>query len=147
MSNIKNGGAQMKIYIDGACSPNPGTGKAVAIVEKAGVLSKVKLIKKLPEATNNIAEYNALLLALEYVRSNVLGITMDSKPKQITICTDSKLIHGHMNENWKINVNIALVTRAKKLLHELRETGIEITIKWIPREKNVAGVMIENGEI
>jgi ribonuclease HI len=137
----------MKIYIDGACSPNPGHGRAVAIVEKTETSSRVKLTKKLQDVTNNIAEYNALLLALEYIKSNVLGITMERKPKQITIYTDSKLINGHMNESWKVNVNIALVTKSKKLLHEIKETGIEIIIKWVPREKNIAGVMIENGEI
>lgn len=137
----------MKIYIDGACSPNPGHGRAVAIVEKTETSSRVKLTKKLQDVTNNIAEYNALLLALEYIKSNVLGITMERKPKQITIYTDSKLINGHINESWKVNVNIALVTKSKKLLHEIKETGIEIIIKWVPREKNIAGVMIENGEI
>jgi ribonuclease HI len=137
----------MKIYVDGACSPNPGRGRAVAIVEKTDCSSRVKLTKRLQEATNNIAEYNALMLALEYIKSDVIGGTMEIKPKQITICTDSKLINGHMNEAWKVNKNIALVTRAKKLLHEIKETGIEIMIKWVPREKNIAGVMMENGEI
>ena len=147
MPYTKDGGVEMKIYIDGSCCPNPGKGKAVAIIEKTEFHSKEKLMKKLPDVTNNVAEYNALILALEYIQSRVLGIATGIKPKQITICTDSKLIQGHMNENWKINKNVELVTRAKKLLHELRETGIEITINWVPREKNVAGVMIENGEI
>ena len=137
----------MKIYIDGSCSPNPGNGRAVAIVEPIINSTKIKLTKRLSEATNNIAEYSALILALEYIKSDLLSITTECRPKQIIICTDSKLINGHMNENWKVNANIALVTRAKKLLNEIRATGIKIMIEWLPREKNIAGVMLENGEI
>ena len=74
----------MKIYVDGACSPNPGRGRAVAIIEKTDYSSKVKLTKRLQDATNNIAEYNALILALEYIQSDVLRITMEKKPKKIT---------------------------------------------------------------
>jgi ribonuclease HI len=85
-------------------------------------------------------------LALNYIE-NAMNDIKQQKIKKITIYTDSKLIVGHINEGWKINANIALVTRAKKILNELKEKGINIAIEWVPRHKNLAGIKIENGEI
>jgi ribonuclease HI len=132
----------MNIYIDGECKPNPGKGRSVVVIEnKNGEPIKIK--KKLNDATNNIAEYEALILALEHITKNIV----DALTEKITIYTDSKLIWGHINKNWKVNSNKSIVDKAKNLLKDINEIGIEVDIRWIMRDKNVAGIMIENGEI
>jgi ribonuclease HI len=132
----------MNIYIDGECKPNPGKGRSVVVIEnKNGKPIKIK--KKLNDATNNIAEYEALILALEHITKNIV----DALTEKITIYTDSKLIWGHINKNWKVNSNKSIVDKAKNLLKDINEIGIEVDIRWIMRDKNVAGIMIENGEI
>jgi ribonuclease HI len=132
----------MNIYIDGECKPNPGKGRSVVVIEnKNGEPIKIK--KKLNDTTNNIAEYEALILALEHITKNIV----DALTEKITIYTDSKLIWGHINKNWKVNSNKSIVDKAKNLLKDINEIGIEVDIRWIMRDKNVAGIMIENGEI
>lgn len=80
---------RLEIYIDGGARGNPGpAGVGVVILDSAG--KKIKEISKyIGEATNNIAEYNALLYGLEealILRADELKINMDSElvAKQIT---------------------------------------------------------------
>jgi len=136
----------MKIYIDGACSGNPGKGKAVVCIDKKDctfIPHDVMLSKNLGKTTNNQAEYYGLLLALDWIEKNMSEL---AKEKQTTIYTDSKLIEGHMNQGWKINKNTDLVLKAKKRMEKIKKK-IDIRITWLPREVNKAGIKIENGEI
>lgn len=132
----------MNIYIDGECRPNPGKGRSVVVVEdkKEGL---IKLSKKLEEVTNNIAEYQAFILAIEYLKKNVMNALSDGK---VIIYTDSKLIWGQLIKGWNVKSNKELVNEAKKLFNDVREVGINLEVRWIPREKNIAGIMIENGD-
>ena len=142
----------MEIYVDGSALGNPGRGKAVVVVKPlmnpvSGKKHNGKIIvKDLPgTVTNNMAEYEALLAALEYIDGHKYD--WNGKKKQITIYTDSQLIAGHMNKGWKVNKNTALVTKAKENILELDKNNITIVIKWIRRELNLAGQKIEAGEV
>jgi ribonuclease HI len=80
---------RLEIYIDGGARGNPGpAGIGVVILDSSG--KKVKDISKyIGEATNNIAEYNALLYGLEEVlilRADEIKINLDSElvAKQIS---------------------------------------------------------------
>lgn len=134
----------MDIYIDGECCPNPGKGRSVIVIEKRNNKPEI-LVKKIPgETTNNRAEYEAFMMAMNYVKNNIMD---ELKQKKVNVYTDSKLIFGHLTQNWKVNSNKEIVAEAKKMVNEIRNIGIETEIRWIPREKNIAGVMIENGEV
>ena len=80
---------QLTIYVDGGSRGNPGpSGIGVVILDANGKRLK-DLSKYIGEATNNIAEYNALLYGLEealILRADDIIINMDSElvAKQLT---------------------------------------------------------------
>ena len=80
---------KLNIYIDGGARGNPGpAGVGVVIMDGKG--KKIKDVSKyIGEATNNIAEYNALLYGLEealMLSAEEIRINLDSElvAKQIT---------------------------------------------------------------
>jgi probable phosphoglycerate mutase len=81
-------------YFDGGARSNPGpAGYGVHIVDDAGnVLAE--LSGSLGNTTNNIAEYNGLIAALQWA--------VDNKVTQITIKGDSLLIVEQMRGNYKV---------------------------------------------
>ena len=142
----------MEIYIDGGCKGNPGIGKAVVVVQP--LLNPITgkkhngttIVKDLPGTmTNNIAEYEALITALDYVKDH--DYRWHGRKKQITIHTDSQLIVGHIVKGWKVNKNAELITKVKEKILELEKSNIIINIKWIRRELNIAGRKIEDGVV
>lgn len=73
---------QLEIYIDGGARGNPGpAGIGIVILDGSG--KKIKDISKyIGKATNNIAEYSALLYGLEealILRANEIKINLDSE--------------------------------------------------------------------
>jgi len=139
----------MDLYVDGSSKGNPGPGKAVAIIDQnsCGFLEKEEvLVKRLEEPnTNNQAEYYSLILALDWIENTIDEIKKNNE-REIRIFTDSRLIEGHINRNWKVNKNRSLVFKAKKKLREIKKE-IDVSILWISREENIAGIMIEDGEV
>ena len=81
-------------YFDGGARSNPGpAGYGVYIVDDGGnVLAE--LSGSLGNTTNNIAEYNGLIAALQWA--------VDNKVTQITIKGDSLLIVEQMRGNYKV---------------------------------------------
>ncbi|WP_371373655.1 ribonuclease H family protein [Thalassotalea aquiviva] len=76
--------ASLKIYSDGACSPNPGkSGTGLAIYQQ-GKLSELWYGLYNPEGTNNTAELNGFLCALRYAKASM------EQHQSIEILTDSR---------------------------------------------------------
>jgi ribonuclease HI len=126
---------QDTIYIDGGCSGNPGPMR-VALVH--GDLQKV--IER-GIGTNNIAEYQSLILALIYVKK-----IFPKLPNFYEIRSDSKLVVEQVNGRWKCKDPILqrhLRTVQQRII-ALQETyGNCISVTWIPRERNRAGKLLE----
>jgi len=123
---MKNDNRSLTTYIDGASKGNPGKAAVgIAIYNNEG-----KLIKEISQgigiATNNIAEYTALLFALQE------GLILDCR--EITVYTDSELLCKQIKGEYKIK-NDTL-----KLLHNLAMHMIggykTFTIEHINRESN-----------
>ena len=87
------------IYTDGGSRGNPGPAAgAFIILDPAGkqICGQAKFI---PNATNNIAEYTALLIALKKAKS--LDV------KNVKIFSDSELMVRQINGDYKVkNDNI-----------------------------------------
>ncbi len=79
------------IYTDGGSRGNPGKAACAFIAVKDNKIIKQQS-KYLGTATNNEAEYNAVILALE-----------NTLEKDITIISDSQLVVNQIQGNWKIN--------------------------------------------
>ena len=122
----------IEIYFDGACEPiNPkGIATYGFIICKNG--KKIGQDKGLAcepfssKSSNNVAEYTALIKALETVKNKKLD-------KKIIIKGDSQLAIRQMQGIYSVNAPriIPLYNKAKKLA-----MGLDIKFEWIPREKN-----------
>jgi formyltetrahydrofolate-dependent phosphoribosylglycinamide formyltransferase len=114
------------IYTDGGSRGNPGPAAgAFVILDPSGkqICGQAKFI---PNATNNIAEYTALLIALKKAKS------IDAK--NIKIFSDSELMVRQINGEYKVkNDNIReLYDECLELFEDFKSRQIN----HIPREKN-----------
>ena len=121
-----------KCYFDGACEPkNPGgkIGAGIYITDGEKEFSINTFIPADPNNTNNVAEYEALIMILECMKNKVDSV--------IDIFGDSKLVVNQMNEEWQIKggAYAEYAYKAKLLLGKLKVKN-RITISWIPREEN-----------
>jgi ribonuclease HI len=115
------------IYTDGGARGNPGPAGAGAVILKDGaVIAEVKKYLG-PVQTNNWAEYEAVVLALE--KAKQLGLTGD-----IEFRLDSKLVVEQLMGNWKIKEPTLKpqVAKVKVLLADFAS----VRFGYIPREKN-----------
>ena len=115
-----------KLFFDGACNPNPGpTGCGAVIFDSQNnVVAELSIFNG--QGTNNQAEYNALIYALE--KAHELGVT------QVKVYGDSKLVINQLNGVWNCNDNALrlLQKRAMKWCYEFEV----INLSWIKRADN-----------
>jgi len=115
----------LEIYIDGASKGNPGhSGVGVVICQEGRMIKSIS--NYIGKATNNVAEYTALIYALEEA--------LLLKAKSLKINTDSQLLARQLNKIYRVKHEgiINLYNRAVHLL-----TGFEkVSICFIPREEN-----------
>lgn len=122
------------IFFDGLCEPtNPGgTGcfGYVVIVNGEPVEERAGSIGASPSMTNNIAEYSALVHALEAMRNRGLL----TKETTVECRGDSKLVIEQVSGRWRINKEHLrrAVQKARSLLGECGS----FRMTWIPREDN-----------
>ncbi len=81
------------IYTDGASRANPGPAAFAYTIERPGQ-PIIEVSQRLGEATNNIAEYTALVKALEHAR--------DLGGRRLTVHSDSELMVNQMNGHYKV---------------------------------------------
>lgn len=116
---------EAEIFIDGGSKGNPGIAASAAVFKIQG---KIKFIfgEKLALATNNQAEYHALLMALEEALRK--GI------KKVVIASDSELLVRQMKGEFEVKDPI-LGLRAQEA-RELIEEFQSIHFRLIKREEN-----------
>lgn len=116
---------RVEIYIDGACSGNPGQGSIGVVVKHKGNTIK-EIAKPVGETTNNIAEYYALIFALQEA--------LILEAKDIKIYTDSELMFKQVTGQYKVK-NSQLKFLYEQVKH-LTEGFKHLDIEKIPRERN-----------
>lgn len=82
------------LYADGAARGNPGPAGAGAVLEDDHGAVLAEVVRYLGRATNNVAEYSALIAGLEEARRR--GVT------DLDIRMDSLLVVRQMQGLWKI---------------------------------------------
>jgi acyl dehydratase/ribonuclease HI len=112
--------------IDGAARGNPGPAAYGVVVRRPDGTTHESLGKYIGRATNNVAEYYALIAALDYAAAS--GI------KRLRVYSDSQLIVNQIKGLYKVKHPDLrpLHERAKKQAARL-ET---FTIQYVPREQN-----------
>jgi ribonuclease HI len=104
----------MIIYCDGGSRGNPGPSASAFV---ATVIDEVvyREGKYLGIETNNVAEYNAVIMALTWVK--------DSSPTdEVIINLDSQLIERQINGQYKVKDSklVKLHDKVKSILNELK---------------------------
>lgn len=130
-------GEVMKLIIeaDGGSRGNPGISGAGAVVidaESGQILREISVPVGI--ATNNVAEYSALVFGLE--------AAFDLDPAaEIVVRMDSKLVVEQMSGRWKIKHPdmLALGIKVQKLI-----AGKDVSFNWIPREQNTLADALAN---
>ena len=128
-----SGMQELEIYIDGASKGNPGpAGIGVIIIDAGQVIRNISVY--LGHATNNHAEYTALIHALQ--ESLLL------KAEKIVINTDSELVCRQINGIYKVRSAeiMALYLQAKRLIAAFKE----VSVRHIPRENNKGADKLAN---
>ena len=118
------------LYFDGCSKGNPGPSGSGAIIKYNN--QNISLSKYIGNTTNNVAEYNGLILGLKYLE--------DKYFTHLTIKGDSMLVINHMTGKYKVKSPnlLPLYNEAKALIEKIKMNNHthEITFLYIPREEN-----------
>ncbi|VVB98039.1 Ribonuclease HI [uncultured archaeon] len=123
------------IHTDGACFGNPGP-MGIGVAAYHGRVLVRELSEYIGKGTNNIAEYTAVVKALELAKE--LG------ESEIEIRSDSELLIKQMNGEYKVKM-----PHLKELKAKIRvlEKGMKVKFKWVPREQNSAADLLSKEAI
>lgn len=125
----------MKLYLntDGGSRGNPGPAGCGAVVsdEKEAVLKKVS--KFLGTATNNEAEYQAVILGLETLKK-MYG-TDKLKDLEIVVRMDSELVCKQLNGEYQLKEEKLFPHFIKIWNFQVKEIP-NIKFMYVPREQN-----------
>lgn len=124
------------IYIDGSSHGNPGpAGVGIVIHENSRPIKNI--YKYIGEATNNIAEYTALIYSLQ--EALILGIN------DLVIKSDSELLVNQLKGVYKVR-NLNLRTFYNQFMH-LKNGFKKLEVGFIPRDENVHADKLANKAI
>lgn len=115
------------IFTDGGARGNPGpAGIGVAMFEETGKAVVATHKKYIGETTNNVAEYSAVILALEEAKK--------MEAEELSFFLDSELVVKQLNGEYKVkNEDLGkLFVRVYNLRHQFKK----ITFHHVMREQN-----------
>ena len=127
---------EIEIYIDGASKGNPGPSGIGVVIYRDGQTIK-NISSFIGNATNNIAEYTALIYGLEealMLRAGVLKIN-----------TDSQLLYRQLNKVYKVK-NPNILGLYNRVIH-LMSAFEKVSVNNIPRENNRGADKLANKAI
>jgi len=138
----------LKVFTDGGSKGNPGP-SSIGGVGYIDGKKNFDFKKSIGIATNNDAEYQALIEALEKIRSTNIEIRNNSQNlnfksvKQIQFFSDSRLMVNQVKglfkvKNGKIKEYILIIRGLEQ------EINLPITYQYVPREENVEADKLVN---
>lgn len=138
--------AKIKIYCDGGARGNPGPAGIGFIAKRNNeILYKYSLF--IGKATNNVAEYTAVLKAIQWLANNETMKTLSGgrqkSNNEIFFYMDSLLVAKQLGGYYKIK-NLALKNLAMKIKNIQNKISQKIKFIHIPREKNLQADQLAN---
>ncbi len=130
--------SKIRVYSDGAARGNPGPSAIGVVIESTG--SKKTYREFIGYATNNEAEYKALVFALQKIK--LLYGKTKSKSLELECYSDSELVVKQLNKKYKV-----LDDNIQKFFLLLWNLSIDFKdVKYfhIPRSKNVEADKLAN---
>lgn len=119
---------EMFVYTDGAVSGNPGMGGIGCVVLDKYGMEIASANQNIGIATNNIAEYKAILLAIDVLKD------MKAENKKINFFADSELMVKQIKCEYKIS-NAELKKLWQEFFVKIKDFN-NFKISHIPREQN-----------
>jgi ribonuclease HI len=125
------------LYTDGASRGNPGPAGAGALITDLEGATVAEKAVYLGEATNNQAEYQALLVGLK--------AAVKLAPSRLTVRMDSELIVKQLNGEYRVRNRdlLPLYGRARELMQRLAD----VRVVHVPREENAHADRLANQAI
>lgn len=118
----------LHVFTDGGARGNPGPSAIGVVVKDDKGKTLAQFGKTLGVATNNVAEYRAVVEALEWVKKR--GST-----SHIVFFLDSKLVAMQLSGIYKVkNAHLRELVMQIRILEQ--EIGADVFYQAIPREKN-----------
>jgi ribonuclease HI len=114
------------VNVDGGSRGNPGPAGIAAVATDTSGEVLVERAETIGRATNNVAEYRALLLGIELAK--------ELEADEVDFVGDSKLIVEQVKGNWKIKQDHLrpLHTKARDALREIPSWSI----RHVKRDEN-----------
>jgi len=131
-----------KVFTDGGSKGNPGPSSIGGV----GYINDKKIFefkKAIGIATNNDAEYQALIEALINIKNQKSDIKMTYKILKIEFNSDSRLMVNQVKGLFKIK-NGRIREYILKIKGLEQEVGLPITYNYVPREQNVEADLLVN---
>ena len=129
-----SGAGRLVVHVDGGARGNPGPAAIAAVVSTPDGEIVEEHGKRIGEATNNVAEYRALLLGLE--RAHARGAT------EVELVGDSELVVRQVRGEYKVK-DEGLRTLHAKVVKALAEFD-SWSIRNVPREENAEADRLVN---
>ena len=127
----------MVVNVDGGARGNPGPAAIAAVASEPGGKVLVERSEPIGVATNNVAEYRALLLGVELARE--LGA------EEVELIGDSELIVRQVRGEYKVK------QEGLKPLHAEVTEALGSLGKWsirsVPRDQNAEADRLVNEEL
>ncbi len=133
---------KLTVYLDGASRGNPGPAGVGIVIsdEKGKVISEIN--EYIGKTTNNVAEYTALIRALEEI-----GIIAGKAPKGVAVkfYLDSELLVNQISGTYRTKDKnlFSLLQQVRQLSSNLAK----VEYQYIPREKNKIADKLANKAI
>ena len=123
--------------IDGASRGNPGPASYAVMIRRPNGQMVDELKKAIGQATNNVAEYYALIAALDYAQSHHIT--------KLCVRSDSELLVKQMQGHYRVKSPSLrqLSERARRLAAGLTY----FTIEHVPREANLEADALANAAL
>ena len=125
---------QVVVHVDGGARGNPGPAAAAALVSAPDGRVLDEAAVTLGHATNNVAEYQGLLLGIE--RAQALGAS------EVEVINDSELVARQVRGEYKVK-HADLIP-----LHARARAGLDGFARWsirsVPRAQNAAADALVN---
>jgi ribonuclease HI len=125
------------VHVDGGARGNPGPAAAACVISTPGGEELAERAELLGTATNNVAEYRALLLGLEQARK--LGA------REVEVVGDSELIAKQVQGIYKVK------HPAMRPLHQQAMAALRAFERWsirtVPRAQNAHADALVNAAL
>lgn len=131
------GARKLVVNVDGGARGNPGPAAVAAVASEPGGGALAERSRAIGEATNNVAEYEGVLLGIELARE--LGAS------ELELIGDSELVARQIRGEWKVK-QAHLKPYRQRVVAELEKFD-RWSIRNVPREQNAEADALLNEEL